>query len=229
MKFSEPLTRQMAIAALLSFSLCNGAGQCAEKTSATDASLEKLKEGNSRYLSGHSSVPRVDIERREKTATEGQKPIATILGCSDARVPPEIVFDQKFGNLFVIRVAGNVTGTSEIASAEYGVHYLGTPVVVVLGHTACGAVKAAVDKTPLDGKLPKLVELIAPAVDKARKENPTATESKLMEAAVEENVRHQMNELMTNSDILKKAVDSKKIKIVGAVRDILTGRVRWLK
>lgn len=204
------------------------AGQCADSANPTDASLAKLKEGNTRYLSGHSSIPRIDNERRETTATKGQKPIATILGCSDSRVPPEIVFDQKFGNLFVIRVAGNVTGTSEIASTEYGVHYLGTPLVVVLGHTACGAVQAAVDKSQLDGKLPKLVELISPAVDKARKDHPKASGSELMEAAVEENVRHQMAELTANSDVLKKAVDTKKVRIVGAVRDILTGRVRWL-
>lgn len=215
--------------ALLLLLVSMDSGQCAEKVNATDASLATLKAGNTRYLSGHSSVPRIDIERRETTATKGQKPIATILGCSDARVPPEIVFDQKFGNLFVIRVAGNVTGTSEIASAEYGVHYLGTPLVVVLGHSACGAVKASVDKTPLDGKLPKLVEMITPAVDKARKEHPKASESELLDAAVEENVRHQMAELTNNSDVLKNSVDTKKVRIVGAVRDILTGRVRWLK
>lgn len=191
-----------SLAALFMLFVCIGAGQCAEKLNDTDVSLTKLKEGNQRYLSGHSTVPRVDTDRRETTATKGQKPIATILGCSDARVPPEIVFDQKFGNLFVIRVAGNVTGTSEIASAEYGVHYLGTPLVVVLRHTACGAVQAAVDKTPLDGKLPKLVELISPAVEKARKEHPKSSESELMDASVEENVRHKIAELSTNSDVL---------------------------
>lgn len=200
----------------------------AEPASNAEASLKKLKDGNMRYLSGLSNVPRVDVERRELTATQGQHPIATVLGCSDARVPPEIVFDQKFGNLFVIRVAGNVTGTSEVASTEYGVHYLGTPLVVVLGHSACGAVKAAVEKTPLDGKLPKLVELITPAVDAAKKAHPSAAGAELMEAAVEENVRHQMKELTTNSDVLKKAVASKKLMVVGAIRNIKTGRVRWL-
>ncbi len=204
------------------------AGQCAPDSSPSQASLTKLKDGNMRYMSGKSSVPRVDSTRREETANNGQKPIATILGCSDARVPPEIVFDQKFGNLFVIRVAGNVTGTSEIASAEYGVQYLGTPLLVVLGHSACGAVQAAVEKTPLDGKLPKLVELISPAVDKARKNNPKAKDTQLMEASVEENVRHQITELTTHSDVLKKSIDNKKVKIVGAIRDIQTGKVRWL-
>ena len=194
----------------------------------SQGALAKLKEGNMRYLSGISSVPRVDVQRREETATKGQKPIATILGCSDARVPPEIVFDQKFGNLFVIRVAGNVTGTSEIASAEYGVQYLGTSLLVVLGHSACGAVQAAVEKTPMDGKLPKLVELIAPAVDAAKKAHPGLAGAELMEAAVESNVRHQMAELTGKSDVLKKAVAAKKVTVVGAIRDIKTGHVRWL-
>lgn len=199
----------------------------AEPTPTAAAVLEKLKAGNIRYLSGKSSVPRIDAERREVTATKGQRPLATILGCSDSRVPPELVFDQKFGNLFVIRVAGNVTGTSEIATAEYGTQYLGTPLVVVLGHSACGAVQAAVEKTPLDGKLPKLVELISPAVDNAKKSHPKAKGQELMEAAVEANVRHQIAELC-KSDVLKKGIDSKKVMVVGAVRDIQSGKVRWL-
>ena len=202
-------------------------GFSAELPSAKVA-LEKLKAGNLRYLSGLSSVPRIDPQRREETATHGQKPIATVLGCSDARVPPELVFDQKFGNLFIIRVAGNVTGTSEIASIEYGVQYLGTPLVVVLGHSACGAVQAAVEKTPLDGKLPKLVDLIAPAVEAAKKSKPSAKGKDLMEAAVEANVRHQINELSTKSDVIKKALQDKKVTIVGGIRDINSGKVHWL-
>jgi carbonic anhydrase len=200
---------------------------CAEPAPTAAVALEKLKAGNVRYLSGKSAVPRIDAERRETTATKGQRPIATILGCSDSRVPPEIVFDQKFGNLFVIRVAGNVTGTSEVASAEFGTQYLGTPLVVVLGHSACGAVQAAVEKTQLDGKLPKLVELILPAVDNARKSHPKAAGQELLDASVEANVRHQIAEL-SKSDVIKKGIDSKKVMIVGAIRDIQSGKVRWL-
>lgn len=220
---SKPVVPLVAILTSLIFATPSN---CADTP--TQLSLKKLKEGNKRYMSGKPTAPRVDAERRELTATEGQKPIATILGCSDARVPPEIVFDQKFGDLFIIRVAGNVTGISEIASVEYGTQYLGTPVVVVLGHSSCGAVQAAVEKTPLDGKLPKLVELISPAVDKAKKANPKTTGAKLLDAAVEANVRHQIRELTTKSETIKKLVDSKKIQIVGAVRDIMTGSVRWL-
>jgi len=213
---------------LLSQVLSQGAFAAEPAVTAADA-LEKLKSGNTRYLSGSSSVPRVDRERREDTATRGQRPIATILGCSDARVPPEMVFDQKFGNLFVIRVAGNVTGISEVATVEYGTQYLGTPLVVVLGHSGCGAVQAAVEKTPLDGKLPKLVELIAPAVEAAKQGHPKASGQDLVEATVESNVRHQMTELTSKSEGLKNAVDSKKVMMVGAIRDIKTGKVRWLQ
>lgn len=193
-----------------------------------EVALAKLKEGNVRYVSGQSTVLRIDPARRELTATSGQHPVATILGCADARVPPEIVFDQKFANLFVIRVAGNVTGISEVASAEYGVHYLGTPLVVVLGHSACGAVKAAVDKTPLEGKLPKLVQMISPAVENAHAANPKLTGDAFTEAAVEENVRYQMSTLLKQSDLIRKANSAGKIKVVGAIRDIMTGKIRWL-
>ena len=227
MKYFKP-ANPIAIAFLLSLAAFQ-AGFGADVFPTPQQVLDKLKQGNLRYLSGISAVPRIDAERREQTATKGQKPLATILGCSDARVPPEIVFDQKFGNLFVIRVAGNVTGSSEVASAEYGVQYLGTPLLVVLGHSACGAVQAAVDKTPLDGKLPKLVELISPAVDAVKKAHPELTGQELLDASVEANVRHQMDELMSKSTGLKKAVSDKKLIVVGAIRDIKKGSVRWLK
>ncbi|QQR58582.1 MAG: carbonic anhydrase [Candidatus Melainabacteria bacterium] len=194
----------------------------------TQKSLDSLTAGNIRYLSGKSTIPRVDPERREITATEGQFPIATILGCSDARVPPEIIFDQKFGKLFVIRVAGNVTGISEIASAEYGVHYLKTPLVVVLGHSSCGAVNAAVENTPLKGKLPKLVGMIQPAVDEARKNRSKSDKSSLVDDCIKQNVRYQMKKLLEGSDLISGDVKTNKVKVVGAIRDIKTGKVQWL-
>lgn len=197
--------------------------------SSSKESVDSLTAGNSRYMTGKSTVPRVDPERREITATSGQHPIATILGCSDARVPPEIIFDQKFGNLFVIRVAGNVTGVSEIASAEYGVHYLKTPLVVVLGHSSCGAVKAAADNAQLKGKLPKLIDLIQPAVNEAKKNHKDPKSADFVDACIEENVRYQMKQLLAGSDLIKEAVKSKQVSVVGAIRDIKTGQVRWLK
>lgn len=194
--------------------------QQANAADTSKESLDSLTQGNARYMTGKSTIPRIDPERREITATKGQFPIATILGCSDARVPPEIIFDQKFGKLFIIRVAGNITGESEIASAEYGVHYLKTPLLVVLGHSSCGAVQAAVDNAELKGKLPKLISMIQPAVDEAKKNKSDY---------VEENVRYQMKQLLAGSDVIKEAVKAKTVKVVGAVRDIKTGKVTWLK
>ncbi len=227
MKFKIVLSVAVLCVVKTNFSATAAPAAPAAKPTA-EAALAKLKEGNIRYVGGKSTVLRIDPIRRELTATSGQHPIATILGCADARVPPEIVFDQKFANLFVIRVAGNVTGVSEVASAEYGVHYLGTPLVVVLGHSACGAVKAAVDKTPLEGKLPKLIEMITPAVDNAHAANPKLKGDAFTEAAVEENVRYQMSTLLKQSDLIRKANSAGKIKVVGAVRDIMTGKIHWL-
>src|SRR5688572_3946938 len=109
-----------------------------------DASLMLLKEGNARYASGKSQHPHLDAERRSSTVSQGQEPFATILACSDSRDPVELIFDRGVGDLFVVRVAGNVAGISELASVEYGVGHLNTPLLIVMGHTKCGAVTAVV-------------------------------------------------------------------------------------
>lgn len=222
------ITLKSGLAALILCALANLSQAAFADQSASKTSLDALVAGNNRYMTGQSSIPRIDPQRREQTATEGQFPIATILGCSDARVPPEIIFDQKFGKLFVIRVAGNVTGTSEIASAEYGVHYLKTPLVVVLGHSACGAVKATAENAELKGKLPKLISLIQPAVDEARKNPKESDKTNFVEECVEQNVRYQMKKLIDGSDLISDAKKNDTVKIVGAIRDIRTGKVRWL-
>lgn len=135
-----------------------------------DAALKSLKAGNARYIDGKSIHPRIDAERRRATALEGQTPIAAVLGCADSRVPPEIVFDQGFADLFVVRVAGNVCAMPELASIEYSVAALKVPLIVVFGHTKRGAVEAAIKNKPLPGSLPDLIKLIRPAVEEAEKE-----------------------------------------------------------
>lgn len=191
-------------------------------------SLKRLKEGNLRYLAGKSIHPRFDSSRREKTAREGQKPIATILGCSDARVPPEMVFDQGFGDLFVVRVAGNVCAVAELASIEYGVKYLHTPLIAVMGHTKCGAVDGALSGASLRGSLPKLMALISPVTDQTKKAHPELKGDKLLEAAVEDNVRNSIAEILKSSPGLAQLVKEKKLIIVGGIRNIENGQVRWL-
>lgn len=193
-----------------------------------DEALADLKKGNERYLSGKSKHPRFDPERRKRTAREGQEPIASVLSCADARVPVETVFDKGFGDLFIVRVAGNVCEMAELASLEYGTLYLHTPLILVLGHSQCGAVQAAVaGGESLKGTLPLLMKEIRPAVDEAKKNNPKAEGANLENAAIEQNVRHSISEILKSPGI-KKAVDDKKLKIVGAVRDLKTGKVRWL-
>ncbi len=194
-----------------------------------EESLSMLKKGNERYLEGVSKHPRIDPVRRLRTAKEGQEPIASILGCADARVPVEAVFDKAFGELFVVRVAGNVCAMAELASLEYGVHYLKTPLVVVLGHSQCGAVQAALSGgKDLKGALPLLMEEIHPAVEATKKNHPKLTGIELENKAIEENVRQQIAAILKSSGI-KKAVDAKKIAVVGAIRNLKTGKIQWLE
>lgn len=190
--------------------------------------LQKLKEGHARYLQGIQKFPKADPVRRLQTAVEGQKPIATILGCSDARVPTEAVFDRAYGDLFIVRVAGNVCQMAELASIEYGVNYLNTPLVLVLGHSKCGAVKAAVAGSELSGSLPRLMEEIRPAVESAQKKQSGLAGDALVDSAIKENVWKSIEELLKGSPQIRKRVQDKKVLIVGAIRDIKHGTVSWL-
>ncbi|MBY0357268.1 MAG: carbonic anhydrase [Candidatus Obscuribacterales bacterium] len=193
-----------------------------------DVALARLKAGNKRYVQGKSAQLRIDALRRAETAQNGQKPIATVLGCSDARVPVELIFDQGFADVFVIRVAGNVCGTAELASAEYGCKYLNTPLLVVLGHSSCGAVDGAVSGGQLRGSIPQLIEMIQPAVDKARKEHGKASKEVLLNAAIQENVFNTMSCLLKKGPGLAALVKEGKLKVVGAVRNLHSGEITWL-
>jgi carbonic anhydrase len=217
------LSRSMA--ALISAVVFAAPAFC--QTAALD-SLQKLKEGNERYLQGVHRYPRIDPIRRLQTAVEGQKPIATILGCSDARVPVELAFNRAFGDLFVVRVAGNVCQLAELASIEYGVNYLNTPLIVVLGHTKCGAVAAAASGASLTGSLPKLMEELRPAIEATKSKHPSLDGDALAEAAVEQNVWKSIEDVLNGSPLIRQAVKDKKVLIVGAVRDIKSGKVTWL-
>jgi carbonic anhydrase len=197
-----------------------------------DQVLQELKSGNKRYLSGKTKHFEVDSAKRELTAINGQTPVAIVLGCSDSRVPVEMVFDQGLAELFVVRVAGNVCATSELASIEYGVKYLGIPLVIVLGHSECGAVKAAVDSAVngalLPGNLPTIMSKIAPAVAAARRSHPNEKGDQLVHSSAIANVWLSANDMLSNSTIVKEAVFSGKVKIVGAMRDIKTGVITFL-
>ncbi len=193
---------------------------------ATEA-LDWLKEGNIRFA---SSRPRHAHEAASwrKHLKAGQQPFATILACSDSRVPPELVFDQGFGELFVIRVAGNVVSTDVLGSLQYAIRHLHTPLVVVMGHESCGAVTAAVDALEGRGKEPRFIAALVAAIEPGLKGLPAELEgADRVHAAVEANVRWSMRQLgaLPASQL---ALKRKKSALVGAVYDIAKGTVRFL-
>ncbi|MFA5110984.1 MAG: carbonic anhydrase [Desulfobaccales bacterium] len=211
-------------AALAAPALATGAGAGLS----ADESVRILKDGNARYLEGKSQHLHQDRARRALTAGQGQHPLATVLTCSDSRVPVEIIFDQGIGDLFVVRVAGNVASVDEIGSMEYAVDHLATPLVVVLGHTQCGAVTAVLDGDKLPPNIAALVEPIKPAVDKARQDHPDAAKDVLLNAAVKDNVWQAIEDTLKQSPIIREKVKEGKTRVLGAVYEIDTGQVQWL-
>jgi carbonic anhydrase len=189
------------------------------------STLTLLKEGNARFVEGKSFHPNLETERRAELAAAGQEPSATILSCSDSRAPLEAIFDRGVGDLFVVRVAGNVAGLSELATMEYGVTHLGTPLLIVMGHSKCGAVTAAVKGAELHGHLPSLVSLIKPAAEKAKGHTP---EDEMIPRAIEFNVWQQVENIFNKSAAIREFAAQGKVQVVGAIYDIATGKVQWL-
>jgi carbonic anhydrase len=205
---------------------------CATTLAAEDIApaeaMKRLTEGNQRFAAGSAANPRCDQARRSETAEQGQHPYATVLTCSDSRVSPEILFDQGIGDLFTVRVAGNVADTDEIGTIEYGVGHLHTPLLVVMGHSACGAVAAVVGGAELDGSLPQLVDNIERPVRETRRANPAARSNLLLARAVDANVFQSIQDILERSGEIRELAKEGKLKIVGAVYDIGGGGVRWL-
>lgn len=192
-----------------------------------DEALARLQAGNLRFVRGEASFPTVQKEILAELAL-GQQPYATILGCSDSRVPPELVFDAGFGELFVIRVAGNVLGPSILGTLQYSALHLKTPLFVVLGHEGCGAVKAAIASrfggSQQAGRIEILLEQIIPALDGL---DPQAPPAELLSAGVEANVRRTIRELLATPEAQAR-IGEGVFKLVGAVYELETGRVRFL-
>ncbi|HEX2447984.1 MAG TPA: carbonic anhydrase [Methyloceanibacter sp.] len=188
--------------------------------------LDRLMQGNARYAAGEAECKDYSVGRAERAGA--QYPIAAILSCSDSRVVPELAFDQGPGDIFVVRVAGNFVNPDGLASFEYAVKFLGAPLLMVLGHSNCGAVAAAVKvvtaREELPGHLPELVESIEPAVIAAHGRHP----SDLVATAIAENVRLNVKRLIEDTPILADALAAKKIAISGGVYDIATGKVNLI-
>ncbi|HEX2838339.1 MAG TPA: carbonic anhydrase [Phycisphaerales bacterium] len=193
-----------------------------------DEALALLQEGNQRWADGEPTNPNTDADRREDLAAHGQKPFVTVLTCADSRIPVERVFDRGVGEVFTVRVAGNVAGESEAGTIEYGVGHLKTGLLVVMGHTKCGAVAAACSGAQVHGKVASLIQHVTPAVERARKNNPGASESELATLTERENVWQSVYDLLKSSDEVREMVAAKNLKVVGAIYDISTGKVEFM-
>jgi carbonic anhydrase len=185
--------------------------------------LKRLMDGNARYAA--NTPNQRDFSAGRAARVQAQYPIAAVLSCADSRVAPEFAFDQGPGDLFVVRVAGNIVNSDLLASLEYGVQFLGVPLIMVLGHTGCGAVDAAIKvlktKAVLPGHLPELIAAIKPAVIVAQKKHT----GNLLDNAITENVRRQVARLKNSPPVVQKLYAGKKIDIVGGVYDLATGKI----
>lgn len=210
------------LAAVLAATLLGLPAQAASAPTADEA-LQRLMEGNERHF-GKKFVHPDHWEVRRAEVAKTQHPFAIVLGCADSRVPPEILFDQGLGDLFVIRVAGNVVDPAVLGSIEYAAEHLGSPLVMVLGHERCGAVSATVQGGEMPGHLGALVDPIKPAVAAAKKEK-----GDLLDNAVRANVRLVVEQLKASEPLLSHLVHEGKLKVVGARYDLDTGRVELLE
>lgn len=194
--------------------------------------LARLQEGNRRFVAGsHGGTERTNPARREELAA-GQAPFATVLGCSDSRVPPEVLFDQGLGDLFVIRVAGNLVSSHETGSVEFAVAALNTPLVVVLGHSNCGVITSAVDALSQGGTdqpeaLRSLVAGAKPAVDSVLAAGADDDRAALIDKGVRANVRNSLAQLCHQSELLRRRVQQGDLRIVGAEYYLDSGEVEF--
>jgi carbonic anhydrase len=217
------LSREL-MAICLCCALILGISRAAEEKPAISASraLQLLKEGNDRYAADRSQQQDTSQARRLELV-KGQHPIAVVIACADSRVPPELIFNQGLGDVFVLRVAGNIADPFVLGSVEYAVEHLHVPLVVVLGHDHCGAVAAALNLKKPGGNLGMLIA----NVFVGGRLPPSAEAMHL--AAVKNNVLHQAEAVTSRSETLKKAADEKEIQIEPAVYHLDSGKVEWLK
>jgi carbonic anhydrase len=230
-------TALVAFAVILVFTWSSNimAAQNSKTKPTPDQALELLKQGNARFVSGKLLHPHQDAARLAQASKEdqGDHAYATIISCSDSRVPVEIIFDAGIMDVFIIRVAGNVVQTDEAGSIEYGLAHVHTPVLVVLGHTQCGAVTAVTGEVQghghaLERNIPPLVAPIVPAVKRAMQKHPDLKGSAVVPAAIEENVWQGIEDLFRRSPAVLNMAKTGKAKVVGAIYEMETGRVNWL-
>ena len=208
------LALSAAALALPGLGLAAGPARRADPTT-PEAALQALLDGNARFAAGRPTAPHRDLARLRETAA-GQTPFAAVLTCADSRVPVEILFDQGLGDVFVVRNAGNVVSSEEMASLEFGTLVLGAKVLVVLGHSSCGAVKATIAGGAVPGQISTIYQHIRPAVDQAGPD---------LDRVIAQNVRNQAHLLASASPVIAGLMRDGKLLVVGATYDLATGRV----
>lgn len=225
----------VAVYCAFSFSVPAAASEAKAKKPSPDQAIAMLKEGNQRFVAGKSNHPHTDANRIAQAGREnqGDHAYATVITCSDSRVPVERVFDAGVMDIFVIRVAGNVCDVDERGSIEYGLAHVNTPALVVLGHTQCGAVTAVTNAVlgkghALERNIPALVDNIDPAVRRAMAKNPKVAGADIVPHAIVENVWQGIEDLFMESPACRELAKSGKAKVVGAIYDVGTGKVDWL-
>lgn len=225
----------VVLCVVVAFVMPAAAAKVVAKKPSPGSAIAILKDGNKRFVEGKLKHPHTDAARLKQAGTEnqGDHAYATVITCSDSRVPVEMVFDAGIMDIFVIRIAGNVCDVDECGSIEYGLAHVHTPVLVVLGHSQCGAVTAvthAVQGTghALERNIPPLVDNIEPAVRRAMADHPDIHGDKIVPYAIEENVWQSIEDLFMASPASRNLVKSGKAKVVGAIYDVGTGRVAWL-
>lgn len=199
-----------------------------DKMTAREA-LEILVEGNSRFISDREEDK--DFKSLIQITKDKQHPFASFLSCSDSRAPVELLFDQAIGDIFSVRLAGNIASDKAMGSLEFASKYLGSKLIVVMGHTSCGAVKAACDDFK-DGHIGEIINLIKPSIRHETETEPSQRNSKnsaFVERVCELSVRYQIDTIIRCSDIVDDMLQSKQIGIVGAVYDVSTGKVRFME
>jgi carbonic anhydrase len=217
-KFGATAVGTGLVTSKLGIDLFDSPPATAKRSLTPDLAVEELLQGNQRFSTHKMKQPNRGAFRLQEIA-KGQKPFASILGCSDSRVPAEMVFDQGLGDLFVVRVAGNVATPEQIGSLEYGTLVLGTKVIVVLGHERCGAVQAAVDNKPVPGQIGSILARIKPVVIASKTQT-----GDLLKATTIANVKNQIK-IVKSSPVITDLIKSGKLKIIGGFYDLDTGIV----
>lgn len=220
-----------ALAAVASASAAQAKDRCVaftptmQQAKTPDEALKRLKDGNARFVAGQAL--HCDLLEQVRSTAQQQAPFAAVLGCIDSRVPPELVFDQNIGDMFVARIAGNIASTDIIGSLEFATALAGAKLIVVLGHSECGAVKGAIDDARL-GSLTGVLQQIRPSLARLDyKGVPSSKDKVLVQRVAERNAKDAAAQLSSRSETLAQLVREGKLKIVYAMHDVATGKIAW--